>query len=331
MDRGIVRGRVRTSYGVAHHGRHSLMFCAQKLEKFKIVLLHHGILMLTLCVLILTFSVVAIFGNLLVIRALWKASSVPAALKKLFLSLAVSDLTMGLFAQPMFGVILAVMINKATSGDYSLDLFCPTIFIVGNLSLFLLSCASFLNVTAIAVDRLLAIFLHLRYQELVTPKRITTALVSLWLISGVAASIYIFLPNNSDRVSDVLLFCGLLATTVAYIRIYKTVRHHQNQIQIQCQFQHDQAMEVLRQKKSAINALFVYVVFLACYVPYLCSTILLIVDGRRISFLAAYQVSLFLVILNSSVNPVIYCWRYREIREIAKNTVKEILRTTWNK
>ncbi|KAL9986838.1 hypothetical protein ACROYT_G001044, partial [Oculina patagonica] len=302
-------------------------FCAQQLGKFKTILLHHGTLMLILCVLILTFSVVAILGNLLVIRALWKASSIPDTLKKLFLSLAVSDLTMGLFAQPMFGVTLAVMINVAARRDYNLDLLCttPTVVLVVSFSLFLLSCASFLNVIAIAVDRLLAIFLHLRYQELVTPKRVSITLLSLWLTSGVAASIHISLPNNNDRVSDVLLFCGLLVTTVAYIYLYKTVRYHQNQIQSQRQLHQDQAMDVLQQKKSAINALFVYVVFLACYVPYFCCTILLIVDRFRVPFLAAYQVSLFLVILNSSMNPIVYCWRYREIRNLAKSIVKGIL------
>ena len=284
--------------------------------------------MLIICVLILTFSVVATLANLLVIRALWKTSSIPATAKKLFLSLAFSDLTMGLLAQPMVGIMIAVMLKMAASRNYNFDYFCPAILTIGYFTFFLLASATFLNVTAIAVDRLLAISLHLRYQELVTPKRTVIALVFVWLTSCLAASVYISLPNNHDRVSDVLELVGLLVTTVAYIRIYKVVRYHQNQIQRQCQVQNGQAMEVLRQKKSAINSLFVYVVFLACYVPYLCCTISLMVDNYRTSFLIAYQVALFLVLLNSSLNPIIYCWRYREIREIVKNIVRKILRIT---
>ena len=304
-------------------------FCARELEELKTIVIHqHATLMLILCVLILAFSVVAVLGNFLVIRALWKASSIPSILKKFFLSLALSDLAMGLFAQPMFGVTLAVMINMTARGDYNFDLFCPTILVIGYFSLFLLACASFLNVTAIAVDRQLAIFLHLRYQELVTPKRAMIALVSLWLTSGVAASIFISLPDNNDMVSNVLLFCGLLVTTVAYIRIYRAVRYHQNQIQSQCQLENGHAMEILREKKSTINALFVHVVFLVCYLPYLCCSIMVMVDRFRVSFSAAYQVSFFLVLLNSSLNPIVYCWRYRDIRVIAKNIVKEILRIT---
>ena len=305
-----------------------VQFCAQELEELNIILHHHKTFMLIVCVLNLAFSVVATLGNVLVIRALWKASSIPATLKKLFLSLAFSDLAMGLFAQPMFGAMIAVMLKMAVSGNYNFDSFCPEMLTISYFTLFLLACASFLNITAIAVDRLLAISLHLRYQELVTPKRIVIGLMSVWLTSCVATSVYILLPNNHDRVSDVLGFVGLFVTTVAYIRIYKVVRYHQNQIKSQCQVQNGQAMEVLREKKSAINSLFVYVVFLACYVPYLCCTILLMVDNFRTSFLVAYQVALFLVLLNSSLNPIVYCWRYREIRENVQSTVRKILRIT---
>ena len=297
-------------------------FCAQELEEFTIVLHHHGNLMLTLCMLILAFSVVAVLGNLLVIRALRKTSSIPATLKRMFLSLAVSDLAMGLFAQPMFGITFAMMLHTKASGDHNFDRFCPVAFTLCHFSLFLLACASLLNVTIVAFDRLLAISLHLRYQEIVTPNRVNITLGFLWLTSGAAASIYISLPSNNDRVSEVLEYVGLFITTVAYVYIYKTVRYHQNQIQSHFQMHNDQTVEVLRQKKSTINTLFVYVVFLACYGPHLCCTILLIVDRLRVSFLAAYEVSVFLVLLNASLNPIVYCWRYREIREMVKTTFK---------
>ena len=303
-----------------------VQFCAQQIKEYETLLQHQATFMLILCLLNLVFSIVAILGNLLVIRALWKASSIPATLKTLFLSLAVSDLAMGLFAQPLYGAVIAVMFKMIATGDYNSDMFCPSVVIICHFWLFFLACTSLLHVTFIAFDRLLTIFLHLRYQELVTPNRVSIALVCLWLTSGAAASIFILLPNNNDRVSEVFELIGLLITTVAYFRIYKTVRRHQNQIQSQCQTLNAQAMEALRERKSAINALIVYIVFLACYVPYLCCTILLMVDKLRVSFLAGYQISLFLILLNSSINPLVYCWRYREIRHISKNIVKDILR-----
>lgn len=300
-------------------------FCNQQLQELQIILHSNRQFLLFLCVLILAFSVVASIGGFLVIRAMWKISSMPATLKKLFLSLAFSDLAVGLFAQPLFGVIIAVMLRMAANGNYNFYVFCPNILTLSHFSTFSLACASFLNVTAIAVDRLLTIYLHLRYHELVSPNRVFIALVSIWVTSAIAASIYISLPEYSDMVSNVLLILGLLVTSVAYLNIYKVVIYHRNQIQSQLQMQNDQAVEVAREKKSAINALFVYVVFLGCYVPYLCCTILLIVDDARTSFLIAYFVSFSLILLNSSLNPIIYCWRYREIRQIVKRTVKKLL------
>ena len=301
-------------------------FCTHRLDHLTKLVQMQQAFMLILCVFYLVFSLTAAFGNLLSIRALWKASSIPDTVKKLFLSLAFSDLAVGIISQPLFGVIIAVMLKMASTGDYTdFVSFCPTILTVYYYFDFLLSCASFLNVIAIAVDRLLAISLHLRYQELVTSKRVIMSLACLWLTSAVVASIFISLPHSNDLVAAITVFIGLFLTTVAYVRIYKVVRYHQNQIQSQTQLQNSQTMELLlRQKKFAKNAFFVYVVFLACYLPLCIAIILDDADSLRISFLAGKHACIFLVLLNSSLNPLVYCWRYQEIRQIVKSTMKQI-------
>ena len=233
--------------------------------------------------------------------------------------------------QIMFGVIIAVMLKLSSTGNDNFAKLCPTVLNVFNFLLFLLSCASFLNISAIAVDRLLAISLHLRYQELVTSKRVIFALITLWLTCIVYATICILHPKGSSMVAVVMGFAGMISTTMAYIRIYQVVRYHQYQIQCcQLQLQNAQAVqEQLRQKKSAYNVLFVYVVFLACYLPTCISVILFITDSTRISFKVASEASVFLVLLNSSLNPLVYCWRYQEIREIVKSTVRKIFRVNY--
>ena len=301
--------------------------CNQRIEEYQHIFYLQRPFMLFLCVWNLPFSIVTTTANILVISALWKSSSIPATLKKLFLSLTFSDLAVGAFAQPMFGIILAVMFKISASEKYDFEFICPHLITMFQFSTFLLASASFLSVIAISVDRLLAISLHLRYQELVTPKRVSIAILSVWLASAVAASIYISLPSNNDVVSVVLECIGILVATVAYTRIYKVVRYHQNQIHSQSQMNYQRAKEALREKKSAINCLFVYVIFLACYVPHLCCSILLIVDNLRVSFLVCYHVSLFLVLLNSSINPLVYCWRYREIRETVKRAIRKLFCT----
>ena len=299
-------------------------FCSYYLKGLGQLVQFQRTSLLSLCVLHFIFSSVATFGNILVILALWKASSIPANIKKFFLSLAVSDLAVGIFAQLMFAVVL----RMAADGGHNFDLLCPTILTVCYFFLSLLACASFLNVTAIAVDRLLAITLHLRYQELVTSKRVVVTLVSIWLASVVTTSIFVAVNSRSAIVIVICEFVGILLTTVAYIHIYRAVRHHQNQIHSQLQQQNAQAMELFREKKAAFNAVHFYVIFVSCYLPNFCSTILLITDSSQISFWLAFYVTFFFVLFNSSLNPVVYCWRYREIRQIMKSTVKKIFGIT---
>ena len=56
--------------------------------------------------------------------------------------------------------------------------------------------ASLFSVTALCADRFLAIYLHLRYQELVTYKRVAAVVVSIWVIRALISLIRLFLPKN---------------------------------------------------------------------------------------------------------------------------------------
>ena len=109
--------------------------------------------------------------------------------------------------------------------------------------------------------------------------------MSLWLTSCITAFILVLLPTSDGIVAAVILMIGYVLTTVGYVRIYKVVKYHQNQIYSQNQLQNAQTREVLRQKKSAYNAIFVYLVFLACYLPLLPSTILYMTNTSEISVL----------------------------------------------
>ena len=295
--------------------------CTLFLDFYITLVSHRRSFFLGFCVLNFVFSLVATLGNLLAIRALMKTSTIPATVKKMFLSLAFSDLAVGLLPQLMTAIMSAVMLKMASSGD-DFAFFCPTVFLIVHLYfLYLLAAASFLNVIIIAFDRLLAVSLHLRYQELITPKRVNIALVSLWLISCITAFIFVFLPTSNEIVAAVILMIGYVLTTVAYVRIYKVVKYHQNQIYSQNQLQNAQTREAHRQRKSAYISLFVSVVFLARYFPLLPCAILYMTNTSEIAFLIALSASIFLIYLNSSLNPLFYCWRYREIRQIVKKTV----------
>ena len=131
-------------------------------------------------------------------------------------------------------------------------------------------------------------------------------------------------------IAGVISVIGYVLTIAAYICLYKVVRYHQNQIYSQNHLQNAKTREAYRQRRSAYSSIFVSVVFLACYFPFLPCTILYLTNTSEISFLVAHFASMFLIYLNSSLNPFVYCWRYREIRQSVKSTVKQIFHMNEN-
>ena len=293
-------------------------FCFYELGGIRLIVESYSKALFSLCILHLVFSPVATIGNVLAIRALWKASSLPTNLRKLLLSLAFSDVFVGFFVH----MKLAVVFKLALSENFNLDILCPFTLTLCYLVLYLLAFASFLNVSAIAVDRLLAVSLHLRYAELVTTKRVVRALATIWLASCVVASVVVAAFNY--LVSIIIVFLGFMFTTVAYYRVYMVTRYHQNQIRIQLQQQNVQAATVLlRERKSSVNVLYIYTAFVATYLPCSFSVLIRRSNPSNHSAWVACYITMFLVLINSSINPLIYCWRYQEVRKAIKKTCKK--------
>ena len=293
-------------------------FCVYELRGIRLIAESYSKALFSLCVLHFGFSPVATIGNVLAIRALWKASSLPANLRKLLLSLAFSDLFVGFFVHMKLGVVFKL----ALSENYNLEKLCPFTLTPCYLVLYLLAFASFLDVSAIAVDRLLAVSLHLRYAELVTTKRVVRGLATIWLASCVVASVVV--ANLNFFVSIIIFSLGFMLTTVAYYRVYLVTRYHQNQIRIQRQQQNAQAATVLlRERKSSLNVLYIYIAFAVTYLPRFCSVLIRKSNPSNDSAWVACYMTMFLVLINSSMNPLIYCWRYHEVQKVIKKTCKK--------
>ena len=126
------------------------------------------------CVLNIFLSVTAIIFNLVTIQALRRTLSLPETLKTLLMSLAVSDLGVGFLVQPLLVVLLFNWFRMSVENSSTCAVYTAyTLF--GTLH----SSASFFGVMALSADRFLAIHLHLRYKELLTPRRVV-----LWLYCG---------------------------------------------------------------------------------------------------------------------------------------------------
>ena len=120
---------------------------------------------------------------------------------------------------------------------------------------------------------------------------------------------------------------GLSVATMIYIRIYLAVRRHQNQIQIQQVQQVKQTGEFARFSsniKSSVGVFYVYLVFLVCHLPHLFSLLAPKTMGPSIVLKRFFLFSLTLVCLNSSFNPVIYCWKMGHIRHAVINMLRNM-------
>ena len=96
----------------------------------------------------------------------------------------------------------------------------------------LFSGASFLGVVAVSEDRLLAVHLHLRYQELVTHRRVVIVVIGIRVYSAFVSLMILWeLLSTRDLIRTISAVFVFIITLVVYIRIYQTVRRHKNHIQ----------------------------------------------------------------------------------------------------
>ena len=121
-----------------------------------------------------------------------------------------------------------------------------------------------------------------------------------------------------------MILFGSSVTSLAYIYIFKVVRYHRGHMHNQLRFSNSEARKAFREKKSLFTGFVVYIVFLVLRFPHFCVVILRLSPRFEASFLVVNHLTLSITLLNSSLNPVIYCWRYREIREKTKNIIRKL-------
>ena len=276
---------------------------------------------LVVCIVGSILAFTAVVLNVLVILALRNIPSLPRkTLKTLLLSMSVSDLGVGLVAQPLNIYLLVSNINFLSSDIY-LD-HHEAIFEAYRVVANVLEYASFFSIVALSADRFLVIRLQLRYQDAVTHKRAIAGVISFWLLSAFLPSFRFveWLPENKSFILFVTIqFICLIISGLFYFKIFLALRQHTAQVQnvpVECGERHE-AVNAARERKAAFGVFYVYLTFVACYLPQICFNIAgKIIDIERPNLV--YKVNLYatnLLVLNSSLSPLIYCWKMRRIRQ----------------
>ena len=248
-------------------------------------------------------SLAAFLGNAIILVALHKESSLHPPSKLLYRCLAATDLCVGLVTQPLFATYGMSIVHE----DWSL---CRYAFDAWFITGYALCMVSLLTLTAISVDRLLALSLGLRYKQVVTLKRTYIVVATFWVVCGVAALCYIIDHRITFWYGYIIIPSCLAISIASYTKIFHGLRNHHNQVQNHAEQQQPSQPNVrnmARYRKAVYSALWVQLALVVCYLPYSVMSVMVSLRGFNSSLFPLWATTVVLVYFNSTLNPFLYC------------------------
>ena len=266
-------------------------------------------------------SITATLANSLILVALHKESSLHPPSKLLYRCLATTDLLVGLVNQPLYAAYWMSVVYEHWS-------FCRYVKDAIVISSYVLCGVSLMTMTAISVDRLLAMLLGLRYKEIVTLRRTYIILAIVWvacLISGLFSHLNFRITFWCSLIG---ISSCLVISIASYTKIFRALSHHQAQIQDHARQQPMQpkALNMARYRKAVYSALWVQLALVVCYVPKFTVEIVIFLSATRLSnFFLIYGMANVLVFFNSTLNPFLYFWKISEVRRAVKQAITQAI------
>ena len=269
-----------------------------------------------LSVLNIFLSVTTFLGNTLILAALPKETSLHPPSKLLFRNLAITDLCVGIIAEPLLVAYLMSLLKQRWDICYYLEY---TGLAIGAI----LCSVSLFTLTAISVDRLLALWLGLRYRQVATLRKAYISVIVMWVLSVVAgAAIYSLDTVILDWSMFITISLCIVISSLCYTKIFVVLRRRKIRLEDSAFQGPTEVIKVplnlARYRKAVYSALWVQVTLVVCYLPFGITTTI-----PEIS-LSVYLMTLTLLLLNSSLNPFIYCWKIREVRQAVKDTIRQL-------
>ena len=291
------------------------LFCSAELTG----VIHSQLIFLS--VLNMFLSITAFLGNTLVLVALSKETSLHPPSKLLLRSLAATDLCVGFIVQPSQVTYWISVVYERWDICRSTH---ATFVITGQI----LCMVSLLTMTAISVDRLLALLLGLRYRQVVTLKRTYVIMFTFWVSSFVGSTIFLWNDSLSTWYFHIVIMLCLVTSVYSYTRFFLRLRHYQTQVQDNVTGQPNQTtpLNIVRYRKTASSALWLQLTLVVCYMPFIVAAPLAVKEILRSpssTFYLALQFTVILVYFNSSLNPILHCWKIREVRQAVKEIVRQ--------
>ena len=225
--------------------------------------------------------------------------------------LALTDVLVGVIAQPVFTTVTILTMQGETSNKYC------TLQRFSKIMVRSLCGASFRQLTLISVERYLAIKHSLTYTTHVTKARILGLSVLAWISIVVQACVPLLITDENILLTVNYFFFPFVMTTIVFcqIAVYRECRRHEKQIAAN-QVSVEDGEKFLKERKALKLTTTVVFVLLLCYLPSIIVRILFetsTITGVKTAHIAFFTTS-FVAILNSLINPVLYCVRIRHFR-----------------
>ena len=272
---------------------------------------------LTTCLISSLLAPMVVGANTLILAAIWKNPSLRTPSYVLLASLALTDFCTGLLTQPFFALYQWADLTG------NIEMFCIAGVITLSVGYFL-SSLTVIVMTIMAVER----WLHMSRRSLLTVRRV----VILYIMSAVlfialnAYHMYNWYHTNEFFSAFIVIFflgaaLCLLITGFSYFKVFRIIRHHQSQIQA-----NRNAIDIDKYKKSVFTIIYILAIFLLAFFPYICNLAVFNIMGFFSTKLARTSRNACAVIVFSSsfVNPLLYYWRIKEIRDSVKRILRNV-------
>ena len=185
-----------------------------------------------------------------------------------------------------------------------------------------LLCLTILVIALLSVER----WLHMTHRSLLTSHRgyrfvVLSLLAPVPMVTLQALNLLtkkMKLETNASM-GAYALSC-YLATSVAYFKVFRIIRQHQQQIHGSQSRQNfgQPAIDLAKYKKSIFSILYILALFSLCVLPFIVSLFLLVLLGEDNGSWPPYHVSLVILLSASCLNPGLYIWRMKDVRDGVK-------------
>lgn len=258
-------------------------------------------------------------GNAVVFFALRKTSSLQPTSKLMYQCLVVTDFCVGVFTQPLFAFQLLSVASRRLQ-------LCYILVSINDILGTALSGVSLFILTAISLDRLCALCLKLNYKYVITFGR-TRAMISwIWLLNISLANLRRFWKHALITiVVSAFIYSALTISAMSYLTIFLKLRKYCNEVQDTDQDNQSNvrrsAFNINKYKRTVYTGLYVQIALVTCYLPFGITIALATTRGYNPSSNVAIRLAITLAFLNSTLNPILYCWRLRGVREAVRKII----------